>query len=145
MFKFNALMISATTATICAASAFADTAPLNDMKMTKQQCATLWTKALGSSSGDLAMDKAKPYVTDFKKSDSNSDGKLSSSEWMAACDNGWVKTASASEPGPNTADRTSDRTPSGATERTTGAGATGAAGTDAGQTSNGTSDRTPSK
>lgn len=115
-----------------------------DMKMTKAQCETLWGQALAGSSGDLAMDKAEPYVKDFSKADVNGDKKLSQAEWMDACNQGWVKTAEAgskSEPG----GATSDRTPGGAKGRTTGAGTTGAAGTDAGQTTGGTSDRTPNK
>jgi hypothetical protein len=115
-----------------------------DLKMTKEQCVTLWTKAIGTKSGDLAMDMATPYVTDFKKADTNSDKMLSSSEWMAACDQGNIRTADAglSEQG-STA--TSDRTPGGASDKAPGATNTGAAGTEAGQTPAGTSDRTPSK
>jgi hypothetical protein len=115
-----------------------------DLKMTKDQCSTLWMKALGSTSGDLAMDKAAPYVADFKKADTNSDKMLSSSEWMAACDQGNIRTADAGVTDQGTA-ATSDRTPAGATDKSPGATSTGAAGTEVGKTPAGTSDRTPSK
>lgn len=115
-----------------------------DLKMTKDQCSTLWMKALGSTSGNLAMDKAAPYVADFKKADTNSDKMLSSAEWMAACDQGNVRTADAGVTDPGST-ATSDRTPAGASDKAPGATSTGAAGTDAGKTPGGTSDRTPSK
>ncbi len=116
-----------------------------DMKLTKAQCETLWGQAVAGTSGDLAMDKAQPYVKDFAKADVNSDKKLSQAEWLQACDQGWIKTADASSGGATVGGATSDRTPEVAPERTPGAGTTGAAGTDAGQTTSGTSDRTPEK
>ena len=65
---------------------FAQEKSAADMKMTAAQCETLWTQALaGSTAGDLAMDKAQPYVKDFKKADKNTDSKLSQTEWMDAC------------------------------------------------------------
>lgn len=126
------------------APAAAKTPAAADMKMTKAQCQTLWGQALSGSSGELAMDKAQPYVKDFTKADVNSDKKISQTEWMDACNQGWIKTADASTGG-ETGGATSDRTPSGASDRTPGAGTTGAAGTDAATTPSGTSDRTPSK
>ena len=131
----------------CSATLLSGVAAANapaDLKMTKDQCSTLWMKALGSASGDLAMDKAAPYVADFKKADTNSDKMLSSSEWMAACDQGNIRTADAGVTDQGTT-ATSDRTPSGATDKAPGATSSGAAGTDAGKTPSGTSDRTPSK
>lgn len=116
-------------------------------KPSASECESIWKSALGSNAaGDLDSTKAMPYVSNFKLADQNADGKLTSDEWSVACDKGWVKSAAnvgsnapASEPG----GKTSDRTPGGATERSPGAGTTGAAGTDAGQTKSGTSDRTP--
>ena len=112
------------------------------MKMTDQQCTTLWTTAHGSGSGDLSKDKAQHYVKDFKKADINADSKLSATEWKDACAKGWVM-SSATTPANVPGGATSDRTPGGASERTPGAGSTGAAGTGAAQTPGGTSDRTP--
>jgi hypothetical protein len=147
------IMIAAGLCALSSTTALAQTTA-TDMKMTTAQCETMWKQALGSDTGDLSMDKAKPYASDFKKVDMNADGKLQSTEWMAGCNSGLIKSAS-TEPhssgasgasGASTGTSgTSDRTPGGATERTPGAGNSGAAGTDAGQTPSGTSDRTPSK
>ncbi len=154
------LLMSAAVAALCGIAvsmpAIADTKAVEtkaaapaDMKMTDAQCTTLWSSAMGTATGDLAMDKAQPYVKDFKKADVNGDSKLSASEWKDACSKGWVMSdagGAATTPARpvNTPDgATSDRTPGGATERTPGAGSTGAAGTGAAQTPAGTSDRTP--
>jgi hypothetical protein len=128
-------------------SAFAG-AP-SDMKMTEAQCSTLWTEAHAGSSGDLPMNKAEPYVRNFKTADTDGDKKLSETEWNAACNKGGVQTSSASganEGSSGSSNKTSDRTPGDlAPSRTPGATGAGAAGTDAGQTPGGTSDRTPDK
>jgi hypothetical protein len=116
--------------------------------LTKAQCENLWSQAMGSDTGDLAMNKASPYAKDFKSVDLNGDGKLQSKEWMDGCDKGLIKTSEAApsnQPANVEGGKTSDRTPEGAKERTPGAGSTGAAGTGAGKTPEGTSDRTPSK
>lgn len=117
-----------------------------DMKLTKAQCSTLWTQALAGSSGDLSMAQATAYVTDFKKADKNADGQLSKSEWRSACEQGWVRSSSdgASDGMAGSSEKTSDRTPGDQSpSRTPGATRSGAGGTEAGQTWNGTSDRTP--
>lgn len=152
-------MIRIATKSLCmgAATLFVGAAGLSpafaeapsDMKMTDAQCGTLWTQALAGSSGDLAMEQAKPYVNDFKKADINGDNKLSQTEWTDACKQGGVQSSSsegASEGTSGTSNKTSDRTPDDPSpSRTPGATDTGAAGTDAGQTPSGTSDRTPDK
>lgn len=111
-------------------------------KLTQAQCETLWTQALAGSSGDLAMNKAKPFVKDFKKADQNSDAKLSQTEWVNACNQGWIQSSASTGAGSG-ASGTSDRTPGGASDRSPGASDTGAAGTEKGKTPGGTSDRTP--
>ncbi len=168
-------MICVAALTVGASSAFAQTTPPaaapspaatpspaaapsaspSDMKMTAAQCETLWKQALGSETGDLSMDKAKPYASDFKAVDMNKDGKLQSTEWMDGCNKGSIKSASTA-PNPagassstgtstGTGGSTSDRSPAGAAERTPGATGAGAAGADAAKTPEGTSDRTPAK
>jgi hypothetical protein len=124
-------------------------APPSDMKMTEAQCTSLRTEALAGASGDLSMDMAENYVSDFKKADKNGDKKLSNAEWTEACKQGWVHTSSSSGAGEGasgSSEKTSDRTPGDASpSRTPGATGAGAAGTDAGQTPSGTSDRTPAQ
>ncbi len=120
-----------------------------DMKLTKQQCATLWDKARAGGSGDLSMDQAKPFLKDFEKADVNKDESLSSDEWASACQKGWVMseaTVPAGTVSPRAAKpggATSDRTPEGAKNREPGSTTAGAPGVEAGQTPKGTSDRTP--
>lgn len=114
-----------------------------NVKMSDSQCSTLWTQALAGASGDLAMDKAKPYVKDFKTTDKNGDNKLSQAEWTEACNQGWVESTPARAAGPGGA--TSDRTPGKPADREHGSSVTGAPETDAAQTPGGTSDRTPSR
>ncbi|MFN0023693.1 MAG: hypothetical protein ACKVS5_07310 [Parvularculaceae bacterium] len=120
-------------------------------KVSKDECTSLWSQASGGASGDVAMNKASAYVSDFKKADANGDSKLSSSEWTAACNQGLVRSAEAPSSGANSGastgegGKTSDRTPESNPERTPGASSTGAAGTEQGQTPSGTSDRTPAK
>ncbi len=144
---FKILSLGAATLAFSAAGlslAFAQAPVPSATKLTQAQCATLWTQALAGSSGDLAMDKATPYVTDFKKADKNGDTKLSQTEWTDACNQGWVQSSAST--GAGEGEKTSDRTPGDASpSRAPGATGTGAAGTEAGKTPSGTSDRTPSK
>jgi hypothetical protein len=146
-FAIKSLSVGAATLAFGAAglaTAFAQT-PV-DMKMTEAQCSTLWTQAHAGSSGDLAMESAMPYVKDFKKADKNKDNKLSQTEWTDACKQGGIQSSSSSgaSEGTSGSEKTSDRTPGDPSpSRTPGATGTGAAGTDAGQTPSGTSDRTP--
>jgi len=138
---------------LCGASAESKTqanAP-SDMKLTSQQCTTLWSKAHGGGAGDLSADKAKPYLKDFDKADVNKDEKLSSDEWSSACQQGWVMSettvpaaeGTVSPDAAKSGGATSDRTPSGAKDREPGSTAAGAPGVEGGKTPEGTSDRTP--
>jgi hypothetical protein len=142
----KALPVCAATivlATFGLSSALAQTP--SDLKMTEDQCSTLWTQALAGSSGNLSKEKAKPYVNDFKKVDKNGDKSLSEVEWTDACSQGGIQsTSDGAGDGMSGSDKTSDRTPGDRSpSRTPGASSTGAAGTEAGQTQTGTSDRTP--
>ena len=140
---------------VMATSALADTSTTGanspaDMKLTKAQCDTLWGQASSGSTGDVAMDKAKPFTKDFKKVDTNGDGKLSAVEFQTGCSNGLVQMSQANTPSQQpvtgaTGGKTSDRSPGANPDRTPNASSSGAAGTDTGQTPSGTSDRTPAK
>ena len=140
---------------VMATSAVADTSTTGanspvDMKLTKAQCDTLWGQASSGSTGDVAMDKAKPFTKDFKKVDTNGDGKLSAVEFQTGCSNGLVQMSQANTPSQqpvagSTGGKTSGRSPGANPDRTPNASSSGAAGTDTGQTPSGTSDRTPAK
>jgi hypothetical protein len=64
-----------------------------DLKLTDEQCSTLWTKARGESIGELKLDEAKPYLKDFTKADIDESGSLDSKEWSDACKAGLVSTS----------------------------------------------------
>lgn len=152
MLKFAIKSVAASAATIVVGAAslsLAAAATPSDMKMTPAQCNTLWSEALAGSAGELSMALAKPYVHDFQKADANSNKTLSQGEWTDACKAGGVRSAAlngASNGANASPDKTSDRTPGDPSpSRTPGATDTGAAGTEAGQTPSGTSDRTPTK
>ncbi len=147
MSKLPALLAGVAAVAFGATGAFAaDPAKGSTEKMTKAQCDTLWNQAHAGGSGDLPMNKAQPFATDFKNADKNGDNKLSSSEWTDACNKGLIRTAAANAPAATPGAATSDRTPGTATpERTPGASNTGAAGTERAITPGGTSDRTPAK
>jgi len=124
----------------------------SDMKLTQKQCETLWSQAHAGGSGDLSIEKAKPYLKDFEKADIDNSKSLSSDEWNGACEKGWVMSeatvpaagaAAVSSDAAQPGGETSDRTPGGATDRKPGSTTAGAPGVAAGQTPDGTSDRTP--
>lgn len=147
MISTKFLSVSAATLVLAFAGSSAVSAQTpSDLKVSEAQCSTLWTQALEGSSGHLSVEKAKPYVNDFNKADQNGDKALSKAEWAAACEKGLVRSSSdgASKGMRGSSEKTSDRTPGDPSpSRTPGASRTGAAGTEAGQTTNGTSDRTP--
>jgi hypothetical protein len=60
-------------------------------KMTQAECQSVWSKADASSAGSLTQAQAQPYVTNFTSADTNKDSKLSSAEFLAACQQGMVK------------------------------------------------------
>ena len=79
-----------------ATSALAETTPsTGNMKMTKVECETLWKQADSAGAGSLNKAQAALYVKDFAGADANTDGKLSGSEFTAACEKGMVSSGSA--------------------------------------------------
>jgi hypothetical protein len=63
-------------------------------KMSQADCTAAWTKLDASKSGSVSQSQAQGVVTDFKAADTDNDGKLTQTEFMAACNKGLV-TASA--------------------------------------------------
>ncbi len=61
------------------------------IKMSQADCEAAWMKLDSGRTGSVAKAQAEASVSDFMKADSNSDGKLSSAEFMQACDTGMVK------------------------------------------------------
>ena len=83
------------------------------------ECSSNWT-SLSGGSGDLSQSQAQGAISKFSDADTNSDGKLSQTEFMSACQRGLVSTGSGSRalsPGNTT-------TPSNTTPGTTTPGGT---------------------
>ncbi len=71
-------------------------------KMSQAECQTMWNTADSSKSGSLTQTQAQTYVTDFKVADTNNDGRLSSTEFLAACQQGHVRGSASSGTGSGT-------------------------------------------
>jgi hypothetical protein len=61
--------------------------------LSKAECEAIWNDARPKGS-DMDAALAKPYVTDFKAVDTNTDNHISSGEFYAGCDKGLVHAAS---------------------------------------------------
>jgi hypothetical protein len=66
--------------------------PAHAAKLNQADCSALWNSSQPKGS-DLDEERAKPYVTDFKAVDTNSDGRISSDEFYAGCEKGLVHAA----------------------------------------------------
>lgn len=97
--------ISLMTATFAGAALFATGAfaqspsPSTGTKLSQAECQAIWNSANPAGSASLSMTQAKPYVSDFSKVDSNSDGMLSESEFTNGCNQGLVKSSAATGAG----------------------------------------------
>ncbi|MEZ5818611.1 MAG: hypothetical protein R3D44_16155 [Hyphomicrobiaceae bacterium] len=76
-------------------------------QMTQAECQAIWSKADASSAGSLTETQAQPYVTNFKSADTNGDKKLSSAEFLAACQHGMAKSTATTGAGSGTSGSTS--------------------------------------
>jgi len=68
-------------------------------KMSQTDCTAAWTKLDASKAGSVSQTQAQGVVTEFKAADTNNDGKLTQTEFMAACDKGLVTASAASGSG----------------------------------------------
>ena len=65
-------------------------------KLSNADCQGIWSKADSSGAGSLSSAQAQPFVTNFKSVDANSDGKLSSDEFLAGCQKGLARDSASS-------------------------------------------------
>jgi len=117
----------AIAALLMAGSAFAQTATApksGTTKMSQSDCTAAWNRLDTAKLGSVSQAQAQGVVTDFKAADTNNDGKLTQSEFMAACDKGLVTAASGTASGGR--GMTGTDSPTGTTSP--GAGGTGAPG-----------------
>lgn len=115
----------AIAALLMAGSAFAQTATApksGTTKISQSDCTAAWNRLDIAKSGSVSQAQAQGVVTDFKAADTNNDGKLTQSEFMAACDKGLVTAASGAASGGR--GMTGTDSPAGTTSP--GAGGTGA-------------------
>lgn len=68
-------------------------------KMSAAECQSLWNKLDTAKSGSVSETMAQPHVTDFDAVDTNSDGKLSQTEFQAGCDKGQIRASATTGPG----------------------------------------------
>jgi hypothetical protein len=73
--------------------------------LSNSQCENIWQEALNKApetnsnatqnggSGSLGADQASPYIVNFAQADKDGNGKISKTEFDAACKNGWVQAA----------------------------------------------------
>jgi hypothetical protein len=71
-------------------------------KMSQAECAALWNRVDSGKSGNLSETQLKPYVTNFKALDTNSDNKVSQSEFQAGCEKGLVHSSASTGAGSGT-------------------------------------------
>ena len=117
----------AIAALLMAGSAFAQTATApksGTTKMSQSDCTAAWNRLDTAKLGSVSQAQAQGVVTDFKAADTNNDGKLTQSEFMAACDKGLVTASSGTASGGR--GMTGTDSPAGTTSP--GAGGTGAPG-----------------
>lgn len=88
------------------------------MKMTQTECESMWNRADSAKSGSLSQTQAQSHVTNFSAVDTNSDGNLSRTEFMAGCDKGLVQSSASTGGGTGTG--------SGSAGTGTGSGSSGA-------------------
>lgn len=68
-------------------------------KMSQAECDSLWMQANPSNSATISQKQSQPFVTDFKRADSDNDGTLSKTEFSKACSSGLVRGTSSSGTG----------------------------------------------
>lgn len=61
------------------------------MQLSQAECESLWNQADSSGAGSLTQTQAQNYVSDFSRVDSNSDGRISRTEFMQGCNAGNVQ------------------------------------------------------
>lgn len=62
-----------------------------ELKLSQEQCGSIWSRADTAGSGSLSDAQASEYVSDFSAVDTNSDGELSAAEFMAGCEQGLIR------------------------------------------------------
>ena len=88
-----------------------DPSPSSSMKVSKADCQAIWSKADSAQNDTLTASQAAPFVKNFKSVDTNSDGKLSSSEFMSGCQRGLAHDTASSGAGAGTSGESGDGAP----------------------------------
>lgn len=114
----STMLKTSVAAALLVASAFGASAQTSGtttkgQQMSQAECQSLWNTADSSKGGSLTQTQAQTYVSDFKSADKNNDGKLSSTEFMDACQRGLVHGSASTGSSTGTGGSTSTGTKSG--------------------------------
>lgn len=61
------------------------------IKLAKAECEVTWAKANPGNKDKISAGRASPFIADIKAANTNSDGWIDQSEFLAACDKGLMK------------------------------------------------------
>jgi hypothetical protein len=92
-------LAAAASAALFANVAFADTAansPESATRLSQSECTNLWQQANPNNAPGLTESQSAPYVIDFKAANPDGDTTIDQNEWLAACNQGLVKSSSSS-------------------------------------------------
>lgn len=67
----------------------------SSMQLSSAECQSVWNKVNPGAKPSVSGSDVQAYVTDLKKVDTNGDNMISSQEFTSACQQGFVKQASA--------------------------------------------------
>lgn len=60
-------------------------------RLSQAQCQALWSRVNPSGAANVAQAQMTSYTNSFSQADSNSDGQLSQTEFMSACERGLIQ------------------------------------------------------
>ncbi|MBN8911498.1 MAG: hypothetical protein J0H65_05440 [Rhizobiales bacterium] len=61
------------------------------VKLVQAECEAVWAKANPSKKDKISAGQAQPFISDVVAANTNGDGSIDQSEFMAACDKGLMK------------------------------------------------------
>jgi hypothetical protein len=69
------------------------------IKLAKAECEATWAKANPGKKQKISAGQASPFIADIKAANTNGDGSIDQSEFLAACDKGIMKDPSSASTG----------------------------------------------
>lgn len=65
----------------------------NDVQLSESECTALWQQANPNNASGLTKSQAVPYVANFNAANPDGDKTIDSTEWMAACGKGLIRSS----------------------------------------------------